>query len=254
MSSERHARQIFGQRASYYATSAAHTDSQVLGEVLRLAAPQRDWLGIDVGTGTGHTALALAPHVSVMVGVDFTPQMLAEATTLALEQDIHNVRWHLADAHALPYAAASFELLTCRRAAHHFAHIRRALSEMRRVLLPDGRLVIDDRSVPEDDAIDDIMHQLDLLHDPSHVRQYRPSVWRRLLQQAGFAIDEVIPYTKHRPLSSLTQPVAEENVHRIRAIVEAAKGDTREKMGLETIDGELYLNHWYVMLAAHRAP
>ena len=57
---EEEAKRIFGERASRYTTSAAHTDPQVLARVVELAAPQPDWLVLDVATGTGHTAFALA--------------------------------------------------------------------------------------------------------------------------------------------------------------------------------------------------
>ena len=55
------ARNLFGQRASYYATSETHTDPQVLARVVSMAAPGPDWGDLDVASGTGHTAFALPP-------------------------------------------------------------------------------------------------------------------------------------------------------------------------------------------------
>jgi hypothetical protein len=52
------------------------------------------------------------------------------------------------------------------------------------------------------------MNDLDRLHDGSHVRQYRPSQWRRMLEDCGFAIEWVEPFTRHRPLTSLTDHVS----------------------------------------------
>jgi len=76
---EQKAKRIFGQRASRYTTSAAHTDPQVLARVVELASPQRDWLVLDVATGTGHTAFALAGHVRAVIGIDLTVKMLEES-------------------------------------------------------------------------------------------------------------------------------------------------------------------------------
>lgn len=119
------------------------------------------------------TRRSLAPHVAHVVGTDLTPQMLAEAEHLAHDRAFGNVRFCLADVHALPFGDGTFHLVTCRRAAHHFSDIARALREMKRVLRPEGfakpfgsgRLLIDDRSVPEDDFVDERMNELDRLHD-----------------------------------------------------------------------------------------
>jgi ubiquinone/menaquinone biosynthesis C-methylase UbiE len=201
---EQKAKRIFGQRASQYTTSAAHADPQVLARVVELASPQRDWLVLDVATGTGHTAFALASHVRGVIGIDLTPQMLAESKRLGATRGISNVAFGLGDVHTLPFPSGTFQLITCRRAAHHFSQIGQALREMHRVLRAGGRLVIDDRSVPEDDFVDVCMNRLDRYHDESHVREYRPSEWRRMLENQGFAVEAVEGYVKHRPLTALT--------------------------------------------------
>lgn len=249
-SAERAAKRIFGARATHYTTSAAHTDPQVLARVVELSRPEPDWRVLDVATGTGHTAFALAPYVAFVTGSDLTSEMLAEAETLQIERSISNAAWHLSDVHALPFPDACFQLVACRRAAHHFSHIDQALAEMKRVLAPGGRLVIDDRSVPEDDFVDACMNELDTYHDESHVRQYRPSEWLRMLEALGLVVEAVEPYTKHRPLSSLTKDVSPENVRKIHQVLDRLDESQREAFNLAEVDGELYLNHWYVMIAA----
>ncbi|HRU04815.1 MAG TPA: methyltransferase domain-containing protein, partial [Candidatus Brocadiia bacterium] len=153
-------RSVFGRRAAIYTTSAAHTDREVLDWLVRRACPRPEWRALDVATGAGHTAFALAPHLASVIGVDITPQMLEEAGTLGGQKGLGNVSFHLADVHRLPFADASFDLVTCRRAPHHFSDIGQALTEMKRVLKPGGRLVIDDRAAPEDDEADEIMNRL----------------------------------------------------------------------------------------------
>ena len=99
---EERAKAIFGDRADLYTTSVAHTDQQVLGRLVEIAKPQADWHVLDIGTGTGHTALALAPHVRKVLGLDLTEEMLVEARKLACERDISNVSFQVADVHHLP--------------------------------------------------------------------------------------------------------------------------------------------------------
>lgn len=244
------ARRVFGARAASYTTSATHTDPVVLARVVELAQAQPDWQALDVGTGTGHTAFALAPHVAQVLGIDITPEMLAEGEGLRARKGCPNVTFALADVQALTQDAASFDLVTCRRAAHHFTDLPRALTEMRRVLRSSGRLVIDDRSVPEDDEVDAIMNQLDRLHDPSHVRQYRASEWVALLEAAGFVVEAVEPYFQHRPLTAFTERAAPDDVCAIYELLAELSQAQRTALDLREVDGELHSNHWYVMIAA----
>jgi hypothetical protein len=95
------------------------------------------------------------------------------------------------------------------------------------------------------------MNELDRLHDESHVREYRPSRWRSLLEASGFTVDEVEPYSKNLPLTSLTTNVPRKNAERIRAIVKGLSDEQRKAMNVVEKAGELYLNHWYVMLSVH---
>lgn len=249
---EHAARRIFGERSKFYTESAVHKDPQVLARVIELAAPRPDWSALDVATGTGHTAHALAQYVAEITCIDITPHMLAEAGRLAHELGIVNLRFCLADAHALPFDDGVFNVVTCRRAAHHFSGIMQALLEMKRVMRAGGRLVIDDRSVPEDDFVNSCMNELDRLHDDSHVREYPPSEWRRLLESSGLTVDLVEPYTKHLPLTSLTTNVPLEKAQKVHAIINELTYAQRKAMKVLEKDGELYLNHWYVMLSAHR--
>jgi ubiquinone/menaquinone biosynthesis C-methylase UbiE len=251
-SPEEKAQQIFGDRAAFYTTSPAHTDPQVLARVVELAHPQPDWAALDIATGSGHTAFALAPHVKSVIGIDITEEMLREAEMLKAERSVTNVTFRRGDVHDLPFADGAFQLVTCRRSAHHFSNIGRALQEIRRVLAPGGRVVIDDRSVPEDDFADRCMNFLDTLHDESHVREYRPTEWRSLLETAGFSVEVVETYTRHRPISALTKNVSEENVGKIKETLAVFTPEQRAIFDLTEKDGQLHHNHWFVMVSAVR--
>jgi ubiquinone/menaquinone biosynthesis C-methylase UbiE len=252
MTTEEQARRVFGERATFYTTSAAHADPQVLARVVALAAPRPDWLALDIATGTGHTAFALATHVRAVIGTDLTPEMLGEAGTLCVAKGIVNVAFTLSDVHDLPFPTGTFHLIACRRAAHHFSRMNLALGEMHRVLRDGGRLVIDDRSVPEGDVVDACMNELDRYHDESHVREYRPSEWRKMLQGVGFTVESIESYTKHRPLTAFTEKASPENVPKIHAAVARLTPAQREALNLREVNGKPYLNHWYVTVAAKK--
>ena len=248
---EEKAKEIFGARAATYTASAPHVDRDALAKVIEAAQPQPTWTALDIATGTGNTAFALAPHVANVIGLDLTPEMLAQAEAQRAARGLTNVSFREGDVHALPFADASFDLVVSRLAPHHFSNLKHALNEIRRVLRSGGRLVIDDRSVPEDDFVDACMNELDWYHDESHVRQYRPSEWQKMLSEAGFVVEGVEPYSKLRPLTSLTANVSEENVRKVYARLAGLKEEEQQKLGLTEINGEPYLNHWYVLLSAH---
>jgi len=259
MSIEDRARTIFGQRADQYVDSSAHADPQVLSRLVELAQPQRSWRVLDVATGTGHTALTFAPYVAEVIGIDLTPQMLAEAEKLAASRGVSSVHFMIADIHELPFDDETFDdevfdLVTCRRAAHHFSDIEEAIGEMVRMLKTGGLLLIDDRSVPEDDFVDGVMNRLDWLHDESHVREYRPSEWQAMLAAAGCHVLLVEPYLRHRSLSSLTDRVSPNNAAQIYSVLRSLSPDQRRSFALEEKDGELFSNHWYVIVAARKIP
>ena len=244
------ARRIFGERARFYTTSSVHTDPRVLARVVELTRPLPTSVALDVATGTGHTAFALAPQVARVVATDITPEMLEEGRRLAAERGITNVKFQLADAHDHPFADGTFDIVTCRRAAHHFSRLSDALEEMKRLLSPGGRLVIDDRSVPDHDSVDRLMNDLDILHDSSHVRQYRPREWQEMLESHGFSVTAVEGYTRHRSITALTRDVDPDDAAEIHRQLEATTPEERQVLDLRHVDGELHHLHWFVTVAA----
>jgi SAM-dependent methyltransferase len=233
-------------------TSAIHTERAVLDRVVELAAPQPSDLALDVATAAGHTAFALAPRVRAVVGIDITPEMLAEAGKLRARNGLISVHLALASVYSMPFADAAFDIVTCRRAAHHFEEIGRALAEIRRVLRPGGRLVVDDRSVPEDDFVDAMMNRLDTLHDASHVREYRQSEWREMLASAGFTLETIEGFVRHRPLSSLTDGASADDACEVHRIIASLDDEQRAALNVDERDGVTYSDHWYVIMTVGR--
>lgn len=246
------ARAGFTERAEHYVTSATHADPDRLARIVAMAEPGPRWRALDVATGTGHTAFAFAPAVAWVTATDLTEEMLKKAERVRKDRGYGNVELLVADVHALPFPDGGFDLVTCRRAAHHFSDIDRALAEMRRVLKPGGRLVVDDRASPEDDEADAILHQLDTLHDRSHVRQYRASEWRQMLERAGFLPRAVEEYQQDRPLRAFTNQVPDADAAEVARIVAALTPRQREVFRVGERDGEATLRHWYLTVVADR--
>lgn len=179
-------RRQFGAHAEAYATSEVHAKGASLARLVELVAPKADWRVLDVATAAGHTAFALAPHVAHVTATDITPEMLPVAAKLAAERGIGNVALEAADAEELPFADAQFELVTCRIAPHHFAHIDRFLAQAARVLRGGGILAVVDNVVPEG-AAGEYANRFEKLRDPSHHRALSLDEWRTAFGEAGFS-------------------------------------------------------------------
>ena len=99
---------------------------------------------LDVATGTGDFAfdLARSPHVTDVVGLDYTRQMLSVAARKALRQGLDDrVTLVVGDAHALPFPSNHFACATVGFGIRNFVDLPLALSEMVRVVKPGGRVV-----------------------------------------------------------------------------------------------------------------
>ena len=178
-------RRQFGATAERYLTSAIHAKGADLDLLPRIAGLTGSEEVLDVATATGHTALALAPHARRVVGVDQTPEMLAVAREQASRRGVPNAMFAVADAEALPFADGSFDVVTCRIAAHHFPAVDRFCREAARVLRPGGRLVVVDNVAPEEPDLDRFINEVEKLRDPSHHRAYRLSEWKGFVEEAG---------------------------------------------------------------------
>jgi SAM-dependent methyltransferase len=243
---------VFSPRASFYATSKVHDDPETLTWLVEAASPSATDVALDVATGTGYTALALASRISKVEAVDRTEAMLVEARKLAAQRGIANVTFRIADAMSLPFANETFDIVACRRAAHHFTDLLRALREMARVLKIGGRLIIDDRTVPDDDEVDGLINELDRLHDQSHVRDWRVCELSAMVQGTGLELMSTRPYRRRTALSHFTKMVEEPTAQRIRDLVTGSNDHVKRAIDLET-SGGLVMDNFFVLLTAVKA-
>ena len=164
----------FGKTAEAYVQSPTHANQPDLAQMVERAHLHGDEQVLDIATGGGHTALAFAPHVREVVATDLTPRMLDAARHFIQGQRIENVRFEPADAEALPFPDASFDIVTCRVAPHHFGDVQQFVREVARVLRVGGRFVLVDNVAPSDEALD----QLDQRRRSAARPDPRPRIYR----------------------------------------------------------------------------
>jgi ubiquinone/menaquinone biosynthesis C-methylase UbiE len=178
----------FGVSSDAYATSDIHAKGESLAMLVEVVKPQLDWQVLDVATGAGHTALTFAPYVAHVVATDLTEAMLAKTAKLARERNLTNIETKIADAEALPFDDASFDLVTCRLAFHHFPNPRQAVSEFVRVLKPGGALGFTDNITVLNRQAASYYNAYEKLRDPSHHWVYPLVRLQTMFEKAGLQV------------------------------------------------------------------
>ncbi len=164
----------FTRHAADYTVSQSHATGHSLELLLETVPVGPEDHLLDIATGAGHTALAFAGRGARVVALDPALGML-EATRELADQRSLALDCVLATAEQLPFPDGSFDAVTCRTASHHFIDIQGAIDEMSRVVKPGGRVAVTDLQGHADPALDALVHQLEVLHDPTHIRSYTRS-------------------------------------------------------------------------------
>ncbi|RUR83147.1 class I SAM-dependent methyltransferase [Chlorogloeopsis fritschii PCC 9212] len=178
--------QQYNQMASVY-------DRRWSGYILNTLLFLKNWAQIppsatvlDVGCGTGEfEKIVLAENPTQhMVGVDISQKMLAIAQNKCHEYT--NVSFQTASVLQLPFADDSFDVIVSASAFHYFDAPDAALTEMKRVLKPDGCVVILDWC--RDYFLCQVCDILLKIFDPAYKQCYSQAEFHNLLAAAGFEI------------------------------------------------------------------
>ncbi len=131
---------------SWEAVAQSPAFQRLAREVVALANPRAEDRVVDLGCGTGLLSLTFAPLVSHVVAVDSSPAMLRRLTEKADAAGAANVRTVASDLRSLPLPDESATLAVSNYAFHHLDDRGKelGLSEVRRILVPGGRLVVCD--------------------------------------------------------------------------------------------------------------
>lgn len=191
-------KQVFSNNKDAYITSSTHANENDLDLLVEWLEPGQDMNALEIATGGGHVAKKLSDHVKYVIATDITKEML-ENTAKHLRY-YNNIHYVIADAEHLPFIDNTFNLVTCRIAAHHFPHPDVFIQEVRRVLKPGGKFLFIDNVAPEEDSYDYFINTLEKKRDYSHVRSLKVYEWKNIFLEHDLTIvncqnrKKVLPY------------------------------------------------------------
>jgi SAM-dependent methyltransferase len=165
-------------RAELYRTSPVHMEGEDLDLMVEWSAGART--ALDVATGGGHVARRLREAGLQVVTCDPAPGMRPDV---------------ICPAEHLPFADGSFDVVACRRAAHHFEDVAAAVLEMGRVA---SSLVLLQDAI----RVSDQAEHAERLRDPSHVLHYTEDEWRDYFAAAGLEVEAAEHFVEHLDFES----------------------------------------------------
>ncbi|HWF01972.1 MAG TPA: class I SAM-dependent methyltransferase [Caulobacteraceae bacterium] len=233
----------FGPRAAAYVESPTHARGEDLDRIEALARERRAHLAVDLGCGGGHVAYRLARWSRRVVAIDLAEEMLNAVAARAESLSLPVIETLRGAAEDIPLDDGAADLVVTRFSAHHWTDLDAGLRETRRVLRADGALVVVDVISPGVPALDTHLQAVELLRDPSHVRDYGAGEWLAALERAGFAVSTVLAWRLPIEFPAWIDRMATPPVQAqaVRALQQQASDATRAYFAIEA-DGSFVLD------------
>lgn len=239
---QRAAQAQFARRSESYGKGHILENIQDVQEALQaIRLPARAKV-LDVATGAGHTGLYLASLGHDVTLADIALPMLDKVNATAAERALA-IKTVQHAAEQFPYPDRSFDLVTCRVAAHHFSFPEKFIAESARVLKAGGYFLLIDGSVadgqPEAEAW---IHAVEKARDASHNRFLTPRMWTGLCEAHGLAVQSarLIPM-KQPDLNWYFETAATPDEYRVKVLelVAHAPDAARELFKIGVEDGKI---------------
>jgi ubiquinone/menaquinone biosynthesis C-methylase UbiE len=178
----------FTSTAEAFSKFAVRDTPEIIAEKVQFLKPQPEMVFLDVACGPGALVLAMAPGLQYAFGMDLTSEMLRMARQFQEEREVPNAAYVCGEGEKIPYADATFDLVSCQYAFHHIPKPELVLQEMLRVAKPAGRIFVDDTLGPESDEKFELHNRIEVVRDPSHTRSLRLTTFLSMFDDLGLEI------------------------------------------------------------------
>jgi ubiquinone/menaquinone biosynthesis C-methylase UbiE len=184
-------RESFTAQATAFAANPWVSDEQRIARLVSAARLTGKERVLDIATGPGYVAEALAKNSREVLGMDLTEAMLAIARARTEEHGVKNISFRIGDAQDLPFDEDQFDVVVCRLALHHVQQPARVVSGMARLCRSGGMVLVEDIYASEHSARAGYQDGWEILRDPSHVRALPLSELLHLFRDAGLETETV---------------------------------------------------------------
>ena len=182
----------FGDQAQAYLTSQVHAQGADLQRLAEWLKDDAQSSLLDLGCGAGHASFVAADAVRQVTAYDLSEKMLAVVDQAAKDRQLNNIATVHGAAEKLPFADGTFDVVISRYSAHHWHDVALALREVKRVLKVGGKFILMDIASPGRPVLDIFLQTIEVLRDPSHVRNYSPAEWLHITQQSGLLVEQLV--------------------------------------------------------------
>ena len=208
-------RERFGRTADRIAANQDARAAKLEEKVVHFVEPSGDERALDSGCGAGALAFALAPHVREVMAVDVVPELLEQGRIRA--EKFPNVTFVEGDATKLPFDLGSFDLVGTLRTLHHVARPELVVSELARVTVPGGRVLVVDQIGPLDPLAAAQLDAFERTRDPTHTRALSDVDMRFLFEANSLVLKRSETETEARDLDAYLDLAGCEGEERERA-------------------------------------
>jgi ubiquinone/menaquinone biosynthesis C-methylase UbiE len=247
-------REEFTRQAEAFAGLRELHSRERIERLVNAINPKPGARALEIATGPGHVAMALAERCREVVGLDITDAPLAIAERTRRDRGLANVRFQRADADQIPFADGEFDVVLCRFAFHHFEDPAIALREMTRVCREDGRVAVEDLAASEIPERAEFYNRFERLRDTSHTRALPISELLRIFGAQGLDIETVHTDELVQPLERwlANSQTPSERAAEIRAMFARDEGEDLSGTRPFHRDNELFFTQKTVCIVARR--
>jgi ubiquinone/menaquinone biosynthesis C-methylase UbiE len=218
----------FARAAPLIAAQQDRRAADLEARVRAFVLPRGDERVIDVGCGAGALALALAPHVQHVIGVDRVPELLA----FARDRAPANAEFLDGDATHLEFEDYSFDLGGTLRTLHHTPRPELVIAELTRVTRLGGRILIVDQLAPADPLEALALDAFERARDDSHTRLLSEIDLRQFFEANGLVLVRDHRETEERDLETYLDLALCEGDRRAHATALSPNGSKRVTVSL----------------------
>ena len=226
----------FSSTAENYFESKVHAQGNDLLNLIDMVKKSSPHRLLDLGCGPGHVSLNLSSHVKEIIAYDLSEVMLSILQRVAKERQLSNITCQKGSAEKLPFPDEYFDVIVTRFSAHHWLSLQDALLEMKRVLNPQGTIIIVDVTAPSVALCDTALQTMEILRDASHVRDYSLREWNRMLEEATLFVSNQtqwkLPIEFESWVKRINTPI--NRIQALKDVIDVFPNEVREYFKFDT--------------------